>query len=103
MSERLSTTVCRLGIAGLGAALVCNDARLVETLQQRYAGFLGPPEIHIEVSIDHLHAAPERKRPEITPIFTPGQVIFNAPGFQGEIDLQAGRAALIAGLLRSVC
>jgi hypothetical protein len=94
MSERLFNTVCRLGIAGLGAALVCNDAHLVEMLRQRYAEFLGPPEIHIEVSIDHLHTAPGRKRPEITPIFTPGQVIFNTPGFQGEIDLQSGRAAL---------
>ncbi len=85
---------CRLGIAGLGLALVCNDAPLVETLQRRYAGFLNPPEIHIEVTIDHLQAGPERSRPEIEPVFTPGRVVFNTPGFQGEIDLQAGRAVL---------
>jgi hypothetical protein len=94
IKPQTSSASCRLGIAGLGVALTCNDAALLESLQRRYAGFLNPPEIHLEADVDHDQAAPGKTRPEIVPLFTPGRVSFDQPRFRGKIDLKARRASL---------
>ncbi len=92
--EPVSTASCQLGIAGLGVALACNDSTLLEVLRRSYAGFLDPPAIQLVASVDHRRGTGRLVRPAIAPAFTPGRVSFDTPGFEGEIDLQSGRAFL---------
>lgn len=84
----------RLAIAGLGVALHCEHAGLVEALQDRYQGFLhvGKPHFSIDVHLKgKIRSSPLE---DIDLQFEGEEIRFSSPGFVGNLNTQKGTGEL---------
>jgi hypothetical protein len=91
-----------LAIAGIRVRLACDNHRLTELLRGRYRDFLsdGQPYLEAVVTLSRQPGLSSLLNAEIE--FQGSVLRFTAPGYQGNIDVRAGRAELQLSTVRAV-
>ena len=83
-----------LSIAGLVVALHIEDPAVKRQLEARYDGFMTAAEPSLEITVDLQPPRRGAVRPDEEPGFQNGSLVFNKPGFDGQVDLQLRRARI---------
>jgi hypothetical protein len=89
-----------LSIANLAVSITCGNQELIEQLTRRYADFLSVGDTQFKAEIKWVDGQASSPFLDASPAFKEGTAYFDAPGYQGYIDLKAGMGQLSLASIR---